>query len=363
MLAEALALHRSTGDRWGLAWGLETLAGVSEQDAERVTRLLAGAESLRALMGAPRPPAERAEIEAMLDAARRSVGRDRFEALWREVRALPLDDVLDYALASAQPVAATRAANDDAEAATIDLDVRTLGPVRVISSGAEVDVKLLPAKARELLIFLLCHPEGVNREQVGVALWPEASTTQLRNSFHVTMHRLRKGLTDPGWIEAVGERYRIAPTVRVLFDAQLFERTVTSSLRELRAGRVVADSLRNTLALYGGDFLAGERVGDWHTQNRDHLQRLYRDALRALAALDGAQGRHADAATLYQRLLAIDDLDEDACRGLMSCSIALGDRTGAIRLYERLRARLREELDTDPEPETLALLRNLQVSV
>ena len=364
MLNEALELHRSTSDRWGLAWVLETLGNISSQahNAERVTHLLAGAEALRELMGAPRPPAERAEIAALLDDARRSLGRDRFDAIWNEVRTWPLDAVLDYARSTAVARVPGRHAEGKQERAA-DLDVRALGPLRVISSGEELDVKRLPSKVRELLVFLLCHPEGVTREQVGLALWPDASSTQLRNSFHVTMHRLRKGLADAAWIEVVGERYRILPALRVNFDAHDFEQTVSSSLKALRAGKLADAQLRQAIASYRGDFLAGEKIGDWHLQQRDHLQRLYRDALRALAAHDVSHGRHDDAAALYQRLVAVDDLDEEAWRGLIRCSIAAGDRTGAHRLFERLRARLRDELDADPEPETTALMRNFQISV
>jgi DNA-binding SARP family transcriptional activator len=313
-------------------------------------------------MGAPRPPAERAEIAGMLDDARTRLGRDRFDAIWHEVRTWPLDAVLDYARFTTDARVSGSAAEVPQQRAA-DLEVRALGPMRVVSSGEELDVKRLPSKVRELLVFLLCHPEGVTREQVGLALWPDASSTQLRNSFHVTMHRLRKGLADAAWIEVVGERYRILPALRVSFDAHDFESTVNSGLKALRAGKPADAQLRQAIASYRGDFLAGEKIGDWHLQQRDHLQRLYRDALRSLAAHDASHGRHDDAAALYQRLVAVDDLDEDAWRGLISCSIATGDRTGAHRLFERLRTRLREEMDADPERETLALMRNLQISV
>jgi DNA-binding SARP family transcriptional activator len=360
MLFDALKLHRQSGDRWGLAWTLETLAAVSScrDEEERATRLLAGAESLREIMGAPRPPAERPEIEAMLEKSRSSLGRPRFDDAWREARALPLEEVLDHAVACAECVGSSpTAAQVDARIAA-DLDVRALGPLIVQCAGRDVVADAWPSsKARELLVFLLCQREGVTREQVGLALWPDASSAQLRNSFHVTLHRLRKALADATWVELAGERYRIAPTIRVEFDAQTFERAMTTGLRQLRAGGVAVDMLRSALALYRGDFLAGERVGDWHLQQRDYLQRLYRDGLRALAAFDAERGDYAEAAALYHRLLAVEELDEDAGRGLISCTLALGDRAGALRIYERLRQRLQDELDADPEPETTALLR------
>ncbi|HSL72537.1 MAG TPA: BTAD domain-containing putative transcriptional regulator, partial [Longimicrobiales bacterium] len=286
MLVESLEVHRMTGDRWGMAWALEGLATVSALygDFARAVRLSAGAESVRASMGAPAPPRERAEVQRLVERARVALGGSRLEALWQEARAWPQSAVLDYALAPEE----TEAAGSRAPALTsppphADLQANALGPLQLFCAGQEIDLDEWPSvKARELLLFLLCHPDGVTREQVGLALWPEASATQLRNSFHVTMHRLRKGLGNADWVQAAGERYRFQPTLRVSLDAAEFERIVVPALRELRAGRPAANQLRAALRLYRGDFLAGEKFGDWTLEWSDRLQRLQRDALRAL---------------------------------------------------------------------------------
>ena len=47
-------------------------------------------------------------------------------------------------------------------------------------------------------------------------------------------------------------------------------------------------------------------------------------------------------------LIARDNLNEAAYRKLMRCVEQLGDRREAIRVYERLAAVLRQELDADP---------------
>src|SRR2546427_15075 len=75
---------------------------------------------------------------------------------------------------------------------TRHLTIRALGALQI--SQAAGPLIWASAKPRELLLFLLCHPEGRTREQVGLAFWPEASIEQVRNSFHVTLHRLRKTL-------------------------------------------------------------------------------------------------------------------------------------------------------------------------
>jgi predicted ATPase len=99
----------------------------------------------------------------------------------------------------------------DAPALPPDLRVLALGPLQIFREGV-----LLPndawgsAKPGELLLYLLCHPDGCTREQVGLAFWPESTAAQVSNSFHVTLHRLRKALGHAEWIAIVSDRYRVS---------------------------------------------------------------------------------------------------------------------------------------------------------
>src|SRR5690349_5417676 len=107
------------------------------------------------------------------------------------------------------------------------LSVNALGPLEIA-----VDGRPLPptawnaAKPRELLVYLLCHPPGRTREQIGGALWPDASPAQVKNNLHVTLHELRRTLGRPDWIVFEEERYRINPRFAVEFDARQFEAEV-----------------------------------------------------------------------------------------------------------------------------------------
>src|SRR3712207_7506307 len=58
------------------------------------------------------------------------------------------------------------------------------------------------------------------KAQIGLALWPDASPSQLRNTFHVTLHRLRNALAIADAIQVDGERYRINPALRYEFRSE-----------------------------------------------------------------------------------------------------------------------------------------------
>ncbi len=237
------------------------------------------------------------------------------------------------------------------------LRVLALGPLQVFVGGEAIDTTVWgSARPRELLVYLLMHPDGRTKEQVGLAFWPEASAAQLRNSFHVTLHRLRKALRNPDWIALTNERYRVDPAVIGEFDVAEFERDVVAARRALKRREEGAlGVLDRALARFRGDFLDGEPAGDWHLEHRDRLQRLFVDALMELGDRHASEERHAKAADAYRRVLARDDLNEDATRALMRCYARVGDRSQALRLYQRFTDRLRKELDAEPEEETREL--------
>jgi len=362
---ESLPLLLEVNDRWGIVQVLDGLAFVSlgAGQPENAVGLLTAAEATRAKMGVAVPAEWRAKHDQLLTRCREMLGDAAMDAAVALGRTMSLDRIATAVLSGIgcehiQPIHTSSIAESPSPTAT-RLRIFALGPLRVVRDGETLGVERWgSAKARELLLFLACRPDGCTREQVGVALWPEASTAQLRNVFHVTLHRLRKALDRSGWIVAEGERYRIAAPVE--FDADLFEREVTIARRELARGEAVLERMRAALALYQGDFLAGEMVGDWHLERRDHLARLCVDGLLALGDRLLEAERWQEAADAYRAVLDRDPLHEASYRQLMNCLTRTGERTQALRLYQRLSDTLRDELATTPAAETVRLYKQLQ---
>ena len=70
--------------------------------------------------------------------------------------------------------------------------------------------------------------------------------------------------------------------------------------------------------------------------------------------------RPGKAAEAYRRVLARDELHEEALLALMRCHAGLGERSQALRVYRRFADRLREELEAAPGRETTRLFERLQ---
>jgi DNA-binding SARP family transcriptional activator len=249
-----------------------------------------------------------------------------------------------------------------AEAPTPGLRIFALGPARVEKGGC-----LLTSspdwiqKSRELLFYLLSHPDGRTKEQIGLALWPDASSAQLRSSFHDTVYRLRRALGGKEWIVFEKGRYAFNRSLPYSFDVEAFEENL-SEARSLQseAPQKAVRHLEKAVGLYGGDFLEDSADSEWAMLRQEGLWREYQEALLFLGRLLLARGCHAQAAEAYRKALAHDAYLEEAHRELMRCQAALGERGRAIRHYEELVELLDEQLGTAPAPETSALYESLR---
>ncbi len=247
---------------------------------------------------------------------------------------------------------------DAARAAT--LHIFAFGRARVEKDGLPIDSPDLIQKSRELLYYLLSHPEGRTKEQIGLALWPEASTSQLRSSFHDTVFRLRRALGGKEWVVFDKRRYAFGRTLEYFYDVESFEENVSAGrgLREEAPGRAIGH-LREASELYRGEYLEDVAQSEWILERQDELRRTYQESLLLLGELLGSQDRHAEAAEVYRRIIARDSYLEAAHRGLMRCYNSLGERARALEHYRSLVEILREGLGTAPAPDTRALFKDL----
>jgi predicted ATPase/DNA-binding SARP family transcriptional activator len=214
------------------------------------------------------------------------------------------------------------------------------------------------ARPRELLVLLLLHPRGVTRQEIAEAIWPDSTPAQAKNSFHVTLHHLRRKLGDAGWIVLEQERYRLARELGVEWDAERFEEGIRGALR--RGASPEPEALELLLARYRGPLLDGSGGARWLEDARDHYRRLHLDGLALLARIREDRGDFPEALEAWNRVVAADELNEEAHRGLMRAWAATGARDRALRHFDRLRVLLQELLEAEPEAETLRLHASLR---
>jgi predicted ATPase/DNA-binding SARP family transcriptional activator len=360
---EGARISGQLGDMLGSAYYIWIYGGVNARLGRPVqaARLWGAAEALREQMGMSFSRYDLAEsgYEGDLAAVRSTLDEASFDDAWAEGRSMSPEQAIEYALD--EP---TTPHEEDTQLTAAGADVLrifALGPARVEKDGCPLDSPDWIQKPRELLFYLLSQSEGRTKEQIGLALWPEASTEQLRSRFHDTVFRLRRALGGKEWISFQKGRYAFERSLPYSFDAEGFEENLSEARRYgAEAPEQAIRYLQEATGLYGGDFLEDLVTdGEWAIVRQEALRQAYGEALLLLGRLLSARERYAEAANAYRKAIAHDELLEEAHRELMRCQVALGERGRAIRHYEKLVELLYEQLGTSPAPETRALFERL----
>jgi DNA-binding SARP family transcriptional activator len=229
----------------------------------------------------------------------------------------------------------------------------TLGPVEVTLDGGPAPADLLWRKNLALLVYLARSPRRArSRDHLVGLLWGDRSETAARHSLSEALRVIRRHAGETS-VETTGGQVRLAAGA-VEVDVE--------HLEEL-AG---AEQWEQAAELIAGEFLEGFSVPgasefeDWLASEREVWRRRGVDVLVRGADALARSGRTQDASALAGRALSLDPASERALGASLRCLSLLGDRSGALELYEHFVTRLRDSVGGDPGEETLALVERIR---
>ena len=108
--------------------------------------------------------------------------------------------------------------------------------------------------------------------------------------------------------------------------------------------------LTRAVQLYHGDLLPG-CYDEWLEPERERLSRQLVNALERLITILEVKRDYQAAIASAEYLLQLDQLNESAHRNLMWLHSLVGDRAGALRVYQACAAVLKNELSVEPDAE------------
>lgn len=223
----------------------------------------------------------------------------------------------------------------------------------------------LPSQKAQALLFMLAAEAGRSfaRGQLIALLWEESAEKEGRNSLSTILSRLRQAL--PLFpIRAEGDTLAWDPAAEAEVDVQVFQRLARPERGE-HPGDYAA-RLEQAAALYQGPFLDGFAVRDsasydeWLQLERERWQQRVLNLLDQLAAHEEAAGAWDAALGHARRAVALDPLQERFHRALMRVYARAGDRAAALAQFRVCAEVLERELGVEPDPETVALDRQIR---
>ena len=243
-------------------------------------------------------------------------------------------------------------------------------PIRIRCFGhfaVECDGKAMAQSRKEsrkpldlLKLTIALGGTTVRVDRLSALLWPDMAGDAAQNSFDNAVHRLRK---------LVGERHIVLQSGALSLNTATCWTDVaelTDCLRQAEAlteasePGVVEQFVTTALALYQGDFLAGDETYSEVMTARNRLRAMFVRQLSASGALLEAEGRLESAALVYRRVIEREPLSEDTVRHLMACLHKLGRTAEAHEAYRSCRQQLSVVLGIQPATATAALAATLR---
>jgi DNA-binding SARP family transcriptional activator len=245
------------------------------------------------------------------------------------------------------------------------LNISLLG--RFSAESDEREAKGLGAcKVQELLCYLLTHRDRPHpRESLAALLWGDHVTERSKKYLRQALWHLQAALepfAGAGRVLTV-EHDWVGLTLGdgIILDLSSFEQAFARAEgvpgAELCAE--TAGAMRAAVGLYKGDLLEGW-YQDWCLFERERLENAYLSMLNKLLSYSTARREFEEGLFYGELILRRDRASERTHRQLMRLRHLAGDRTAALRQYERCVAALAEELSVAPDRRTVALYEQIR---
>lgn len=226
------------------------------------------------------------------------------------------------------------------------------------------DGRELPIRRKKhqalIALVLLSENKKILRDQLLEILWGARSEEQARASLRGALSEIKKVFRPLGDcpIEADRQNAFLADAAQVETDLDsLIDSDSDASTQDLaQMARLNGGELLNSLRLNEQEFEV------WKEITREHIRQLYRSALVKYLSLMENTEDAVEYEYTANRMLALDDADEDAHRALMKLYYRQGNLSQALRQFEKCTENLRENHGAVASEQTTELARSIRLA-
>lgn len=247
------------------------------------------------------------------------------------------------------------------------LKIFLLGKYRINLQDIELR-DLDSTKSQELLSYLLIHRKRVfTRDHLSCLLWPDTCATKskrylsksmwyLQNSFESQLPQVKMPLfyTESEWVQ-------FNPAIPIWLDIEVLEDAY--ALGELVENSDLTDlqlvQLEEAISLYQGDLLEGW-YQDWCLNERERYRYIILNLLDILLAYYELNQNYEKGVRYGQLSLRFEPARERTHRRLIRLLYLSGQRTAALRQYDKCVTVLKNELGVAPGSQTKILYQQIR---
>lgn len=233
------------------------------------------------------------------------------------------------------------------------------GTFQIISSKGQ-EIVLKGRKKQGLLAYLALSRDCIgSRNQAVSILWSQRDSEKQANpSLRTALSELRKlfiAAGDANILDSDRTSISLNPE-HVQID--------TIELRRLAKSQIMGEK-RLALDIYRGDLLESlvirdEAFEEWINIERVQYRELYREILHDLVSHSVEESRYEEGIQIANRILVLDNTDEEAHRALMIMYKSAGNQARALKQFQICCNVLQQELETTPSKETRHLYEEMK---
>ena len=210
--------------------------------------------------------------------------------------------------------------------------------------------------SRDLFFLFLSNPEGMTKEEVGVILWPDSSTEELKRRFKNAIYRMRRAIGSNA-VVFNDNYYRFNNSLDFEYDVLSFEQNITQAEKESNIDHTIK-LFETAVDLYKGPFLA-DIDATWFSAERQRYSNMYLETLRKLYEIYLNRNLLEKALEIIRLIIKNEPFNEEAYRNAMAIYHEFGNTAAIIRLFEQCKQQLAREYGLEPSEETVLYFNTL----
>lgn len=231
------------------------------------------------------------------------------------------------------------------------LTIQLFGPLCVLVHGEPMPRVRTRSVEWLLALLVLRHGRTVDRSWLAGTLWLDSEEEQARHNLRDALMHLRRALGQEG------ARIQSPSRDTLTFDLSGAKVDVLRFDAAIQAGDEA--SLQSAVNLYTGVLLEG-CYEEWVVRERESRQQACLQAQESLADAAEQCEDYTKALRLLRRMEGMDALRDTTRRALMRVLAASGDTPAALAAYREYRVLLREQMNVEPDPETVRLYQHIR---
>jgi DNA-binding SARP family transcriptional activator len=239
------------------------------------------------------------------------------------------------------------------------LEITLTGQLAAEADSNRADATRLPGRQASVVFAYLVaeRDRPVPAEELAEAVWGAAPPPTWRPALRGVVSKVRDfldqlGLPAADTLTSSAGCYRLVLPTDTAVDVELAEGQAEQAQRALAAGRLeeALAAAERARAIAGRPLLPGHD-GTWVQDRRAALRQVLVRSLELLVETHLAAGQAPQAVGPAGDLVAAEPFRDSAYRRLLAAHTAAGDRGEALRVYDRYRRVLAEELGVGPSPD------------